>query len=220
MILKKIIILVLASVSISISSQNNVCESSSEFDIMMELNNIDKCYIKNKKASNTNNDVSIATRSRYVRTKSNAHISTIKKNLNSNSFKSNTNGTTPAPAKKKKNYVKFKNLTEAPVLLTLKGASDYKDDFKKALQNYVSDNLVYPSNTKHNGTEAIVWASFIIDSKGVLKNIVTSGPIDGEAFETETERILKTIPNFIPGKLNGEYVNVKYLMTVDFKLNK
>lgn len=218
MILKKIIILVLASISVSIFSQNNVCESSSEFDIMMELNNIDKCYIKDTNKSDIKDDVAISTRSRYVRTKSNSHISNIKKSLNVNSINSKTTNT--PSIKKTKNYVKFKNLTQAPVLLTLKGASDYKDDFKKALQSYVSDNIVYPSNTTHNGTEAIVWASFIIDSKGVLKNIVTSGPMNGEAFETETERILKTIPNFIPGKLNGEYVNVKYLMTVDFKLNK
>lgn len=214
MTLKNVLILVFVLKGMLIIAQNDVCESSSEFDIMMELNNIEKCAIQKNTESNINNDVAIATRNRYVRTKSNPHLSNIKKNITNYSH-----STKAAPKKKKTTYVKYKNLTEKPMLLTLKGASIYKEDLEKALKDYVDENLKYPVAAKRKGTEAMVWASFVIDTKGFIKNIVTSGPIDGEVFEVETERLLKTMPNFIPGKLNGEYVNIKYLMTVDFALN-
>ena len=218
MILKKVLTLVFALTTILIVSQNNVCESASEFDIMMELNSIDKCFIEdNDNSNNNNNDIVIATRSRYVRTKSNLHNSNIKKSLPVNSLKNDTKVVNVSP---KKNYVKYKNLTQIPVLLTLKGASDYKGDLKKALKHYIDENLVYPVAAKLKGIEARVWASFVIDTKGYIKNITTSGPMNGEVFEIETKRLIEKLPNFIPGKLNGAYVNIKYLITVDFELGE
>lgn len=222
MILKKTLTLVFVLTTLLIVSQNNVCESASELDIMMELNNIDKCFIESNDNdnSNNNNDIAMSTRSRYVRTKSNLHISNFKKNLSVNSLKNETKAAFVSPKKNKQKYVKYKNLTQIPVLLTLKGASEYKDDLKKALKHYIDENLIYPVTAKRKEIEARVWASFVIDTKGYIKNITTSGPMNGEVFEIETKRLIEKLPNFIPGKLNGEYVNIKYLLTVDFELGK
>ena len=52
-----------------------------------------------------------------------------------------------------------------------------------------------------------------------MKNIVTLGPIGGKLLEQEAERLLKALPKFSPGELDGEKVNVKHLMAIKFELN-
>ena len=88
------------------------------------------------------------------------------------------------------------------------------------MEAYVNDHLEYPSALEHNGIEGIVWTSFVIDSNGDVKNIVTLGPINGELFEIEAAKVIKSLPKFKPGKMDDELVNVKHLMAIKFEINK
>lgn len=40
----------------------------------------------------------------------------------------------------------------------------------------------------------------------------------GEAYDTETIRIIGELPDFIPGTINGKPVNVTYTLPINFKL--
>ncbi len=208
MILKRILILSFFVFSnIVLVSQNDTCMSPSEDDdLLSELNAIDKCVIEKEEK-----EVAIPKKKRYLRIRKTNYYANLRKNIND-------------LKKKKKEPVKeviakevyLGEVTQEPVLLL---ANQNKRNLKESLDSYVTDNLVYPESLRDKNVEGIVWSSFVIDTKGEVKNIVTLGPIGGKLLEEEAARLLKALPKFTPGELDGEKVNVKHLMAIKFELN-
>ncbi len=215
---KTLIFIFIISSSLSLISQNDVCNSSSEYeDILMELNSIDKCYYKEENEEK----VAIKKReSRYlkVRNRSNSYYSKRIKSLRS--LKKNKDNSTKKIKPIREVYLG--EVSEEPVLLFTNRVANYEGDLhtQEVLKNYISDNLIYPSSLRKKGVEGIVWSSFVINTKGDVMKVVTSGPIGGELLEKEAERVIKTLPKFTSGKLDGERVNVKHLMAIEFELNE
>ncbi|WP_299676031.1 energy transducer TonB [uncultured Tenacibaculum sp.] len=206
MILKRILILSFSILSsIIATSQNEVCTSpDSGDDLLMELNSISKCHVEEKK------EEIAPKRNRYLRIRNNRYYANLRKNIRDLKTKKE-------PVKEvKAKEIYLGEATLEPVLLS---ANQNRGDFTETLESYVSDNLVYPESLKDNNVEGIVWSSFVIDTKGEVKNIVTLGPIGGKLLEQEAERLLKALPKFSPGELDGEKVNVKHLMAIKFELN-
>lgn len=206
MILKRILILSFSILSsIIATSQNEVCTSpDSGDDLLMELNSISKCHVEVKK------EETAPKRNRYLRIRNNRYYANLRKSIQDLKTKKE-------PVKEvKAKEIYLGEATLEPVLLL---ANQNRGDFTETLESYVSDNLVYPESLKVKNVEGIVWSSFVIDTKGKVKNIVTLGPIGGKLLEQEAERLLKALPKFSPGELDGEKVNVKHLMAIKFELN-
>ncbi|WP_442264748.1 energy transducer TonB [Tenacibaculum sp. ZS6-P6] len=206
MILKRILILSFSILSsIIATSQNEVCTSpDSGDDLLMELNSISKCHVEVKK------EETAPKRNRYLRIRNNRYYANLRKSIRDLKTKKE-------PVKEvKAKEIYLGEATLEPVLLL---ANQNRGDFTETLESYVSDNLVYPESLKVKNVEGIVWSSFVIDTKGKVKNIVTLGPIGGKLLEQEAERLLKALPKFSPGELDGEKVNVKHLMAIKFELN-
>ncbi len=214
MILKRILILGFVFLSNTlIIAQNDVCESSSSDDLLMELNTIDKCLYDKE---NEEKVIPKPKTKRYLRTRRNNYYHKLRKNLSAiNSTKNK------APKKEvKARDVYLGEVTEQPVLLIADNNSNYKGNLKDVLNNYINDNLKYPPVLKEKGIEGIVWTSFIIDAKGGVKKIVALGPINGKLLEAEATRLIKSLPKFKPGKIDNELVNVKHLMAINFEIDK
>ena len=92
MILKKILNLIFVLATITMVSQNNVCESSSKLNTIFDLNKIEKCFEDKKELDSS----SKPTRNRYIRAKKNLRIHKIKENLSPSSLK-NENEATKKP---------------------------------------------------------------------------------------------------------------------------
>ena len=213
MILKRILLLSFVFISSStLISQNNVCvSSSSSDDLLMELNTIDKCL--NEK-EDVKEELPKVKNNRYLRNRKNSYYSSLRKNLKTISITK----TKILPKKVKDVYLG--EVTQEPTFLEANDNLQYKGSLKEVLEAYVNDHLEYPSALEHNGIEGIVWTSFVIDSNGDVKNIVTLGPINGELFEIEAAKVIKSLPKFKPGKMDDELVNVKHLMAIKFEINK
>lgn len=215
MTLKKILILSLVFVSnMVLVAQHDVCESSSsDDDLLMELNTIDKCLNDQEKAKTP--EPKVKTK-RYLRTRRSNYYHKLRKNIRSISAAKNA---------EPKKEVKIKNVylgevTEEPTLIIPEGKTRYQGKLRNVLEAYVEDNLEYPQVLEHNGIEGIVWTSFVIDTNGAVKNIVTLGPINGKLLEMEAAKVIKELPKFTPGKIDGELVNVKHLMAIKFEMGK
>jgi len=89
---------------------------------------------------------------------------------------------------------------------------------KTSLLDYLHNNLVYPFDAAAEEIEGKVWVRFIVDVNGDVKNISTSGPLNGVLLEKEVKRLITLLPKFIPGAHNNDYVNVEYFVPVDFRL--
>lgn len=83
-----------------------------------------------------------------------------------------------------------------------------------ALRNFLQANLVNPTEM-NEGEEVSVKVKFIVGYDGKLKSfsVAQSG---GEVFDNEVIRVLKKMPQWNPGKSNGQNVSVYNTIPVKF----
>jgi TonB family protein len=90
---------------------------------------------------------------------------------------------------------------------------------EKELANFISHNMRYPKEALQQGIEGRILCSFIVGHDGSISNIeVVNG--SNEALNNEAIRVLGLMPKWIPGENNGEKVNVKCLMPIDFTIDE
>ena len=83
-----------------------------------------------------------------------------------------------------------------------------------ALRKFLEKNLHTPDELE-NGETVNVRVKFVVDYTGKLQSFVTV--LDGgDAYNKEVVRVLKKMPNWIPGKANGENVPVYFTIPVKF----
>lgn len=241
--LKKELYTLVLFVSTLCIAQDKVCTSSS--NEYQDLNTIGKCAIENFKKSKTKEFIQVSSRSRYVRRTPNAHLSNFKKNINKVASYKKPKAVIPVVVKKEavvststsvkttaevvenkevviKNYLRFDQVSVAPVFITCDETSDdIKDECnKETISGIILENLTYPFDAAAEGIEGDVWVRFVIDQDGYVTNVTTKGPENGEVLEKEAERLVNLLPKFMPGKHNGKYVNVEYFMPIAFHLDE
>ena len=82
--------------------------------------------------------------------------------------------------------------------------------------DYISNNLNYPSNVKKDGIEGEVIVEFTVSKNGKIKNPkIIKGASDD--FDAEAIRLIKNSPDWIPANLNGVNEDQKIQWTIQFK---
>ena len=85
------------------------------------------------------------------------------------------------------------------------------------LMKFLSMTVKYPEAAEKAGTQGRVIASFIVEKDGsisgakVVKNV-------SEELDAEALRVINAMPNWTPGKQNGQAVRVKYTIPISFRL--
>ncbi len=85
------------------------------------------------------------------------------------------------------------------------------------LFEYLSKNVRYPKEAEDKCLQGRVIATFIVEKDGSITNAKIVKSID-PALDAEALRVINGMPNWIPGKQNGEPVRVKYTVPVTFRL--
>lgn len=88
-----------------------------------------------------------------------------------------------------------------------------------ALYKFLSDNINYPAAAAEEGVSGRVVVRFVVTKTGAIDQ-VTIARGKHPALDKEAMRVVKKLPKFIPGKQNGENVNVWYTLPVNFKLQQ
>lgn len=89
----------------------------------------------------------------------------------------------------------------------------------EALKKYLSTNLVYPQTAKDAGISGKVYLKFVISDKGTISNVkMMKGVPNCSECDKEAIRVVKSMPNWIPGKNKGKAVNSVFTLPVTFKL--
>ena len=84
-----------------------------------------------------------------------------------------------------------------------------------SLDNFLRNNLNYPTQAKLNGVQGRVYIGFLIDRTGKIKNIrVLSGV--NEELNSEATRVVQMFPNWKPGTRGDNAVDVQYILPIDF----
>ena len=88
-----------------------------------------------------------------------------------------------------------------------------------ALMKFINENLRYPATAIENGIQGRVTVQFVVKKDGSVDDVTVLHGVDS-ALDQEAIRVCKTFPKFIPGKQNGQPVNVWFTLPITFKLDE
>ncbi|MDA7854822.1 energy transducer TonB [Cyclobacteriaceae bacterium] len=87
-----------------------------------------------------------------------------------------------------------------------------------AFYKFVGSNMTYPAQARRMGIEGRVFVQFVVDKDGSVTEVKAVKGI-GAGCDQEAERVLKSSPNWTPGKQRGRSVKVRMVLPIIFKLN-
>jgi beta-lactamase regulating signal transducer with metallopeptidase domain len=113
--------------------------------------------------------------------------------------------------------VPFAVIDESPTLVECKDAGANKER-KNCLSQFINKHVNKNFNIKLadslNPGKKRIFVQFKIDREGKVKDIKARGP--SIELEQEAKRVLKTLPQFIPGRQKGKLVTVPYSLPIVF----
>jgi TonB family protein len=86
-----------------------------------------------------------------------------------------------------------------------------------ALQNYLAQHVHYPKLAKEKKIEGQVFVSFVVNKEGNIQNVSLVRGVYS-LLDQEALRVVSSLPRWIPGKQDGELVNVAYTLPINFQL--
>lgn len=86
-----------------------------------------------------------------------------------------------------------------------------------ALISWLGNNLQYPAIAEENGIQGLVICSFIVECDGSISDIQVVSGVD-PSLDKEAVRVIKQMPQWKPGKKNGDIVRVRHKLPINFKL--
>lgn len=84
-----------------------------------------------------------------------------------------------------------------------------------SLQNFLNRSIEYPANARLNNIHGRVYVGFMIDRKGIVKEIRLLSGVNDE-LDKEAVRVAKLLPSWKPGTAGGSPVDVHYILPIDF----
>lgn len=89
--------------------------------------------------------------------------------------------------------------------------------FKSDVNLYIERNLLYPSAAKHNKIQGRVNVQFLITKDGKIEDIKIVTPFH-PLLDSEATRIIREMPDWIPGEVSEKPVDVYYTLPIHFSL--
>jgi TonB family protein len=86
------------------------------------------------------------------------------------------------------------------------------------LTTYIGHNLKYPLKAQLDGIQGRIIIRFVVTKFGKVEQAQVIRGLE-PSMDQEGLRVINTLPDWIPGELNGERVSVYYTLPITFKLN-
>ncbi|WP_321437465.1 energy transducer TonB [uncultured Bacteroides sp.] len=87
------------------------------------------------------------------------------------------------------------------------------------LQKYIKDNLKYPEISARNKVQGKVEINFVVTKKGAIEKVIVMTSLD-KYCDAEAIRLIKNMPKWIPGKINGVPADMHRVISIEFKKNE
>ncbi len=84
-----------------------------------------------------------------------------------------------------------------------------------SLRQFVLSNITYPIDQQLIHSSGQVKVSFVLDKKGQIRNVSVIGMLS-PVLDREAVRVIKLMPNWVPGEINGVPVNTQVIIPVTF----
>ncbi|MCK9220942.1 MAG: energy transducer TonB [Bacteroidales bacterium] len=96
------------------------------------------------------------------------------------------------------------------ILPTFPGGEEARIDF-------LVKNIIYPEKSKWRGSSGDVFVTFIVNNDGTLSDISILRSVDVE-IDNESLRVVRLMPKWEPGKVNGKAVRTKFNLPIRFTI--
>ena len=87
----------------------------------------------------------------------------------------------------------------------------------EAMIKFLSENVKYPAQAVKDKIEGRVLVQFIVEKTGQIGEVKVARSVS-EELDAEAVRVVKSMPNFTPGRQDGKAVAVWYTLPIMFKL--
>lgn len=88
-----------------------------------------------------------------------------------------------------------------------------------AMREYLKNNMMYPMSAKEAGIQGKCYLRFIVNTDGSISDVrVLRGVADCPECDKEATRVVKNMPNWKPGRMNGKDVKMYFTLPISFKL--
>ena len=85
------------------------------------------------------------------------------------------------------------------------------------LLKYIASHIKYPTMAAENNIQGRVVVKFVVKKDGSVGEVQVLRGKDPD-LDKEAVRVVRTLPKFIPGKMNGQAVSVWFTLPINFKL--
>ena len=90
---------------------------------------------------------------------------------------------------------------------------------EEAMFKYIGENLSYPESARDEGIQGLVYVTFVIIETGKVTDVKVLRGIGGGCDE-EAVRVVRSMPDWIPGTQRGKEVRIQYNLPIRFTLTK
>lgn len=85
------------------------------------------------------------------------------------------------------------------------------------LLKWIGNHIKYPTMAMENGVQGRVVVRFVVTKDGSIGEVQVARGKDPD-LDKEAVRVVRSLPKFTPGRMNGQPVSVWYTLPVNFKL--
>jgi protein TonB len=86
-----------------------------------------------------------------------------------------------------------------------------------ALDKYITKNINYPQQAIDDNMSGVIHVSFIVDEQGKVTKARVLDPANvGDGLDQEALRVVKGMPSWMPGKVNGKKVSTRMELPISF----
>ena len=89
----------------------------------------------------------------------------------------------------------------------------------QGIMQFLGSHIIYPEQAKKNNNQGVVALSFVVEKDGSVSNVTILHDIGG-GCGAEAVRVVKLMPKWTPGMVDGAAVRVRYTLPVRFKLDE
>lgn len=86
-----------------------------------------------------------------------------------------------------------------------------------AMMKFLKENLKFPSICAENGIQGRVVVSFVVNKNGSIEQVEVLSGVH-ERLDAEAVRVVKLMPTWSPGQMQGHAVRTKFILPVTFRM--
>lgn len=89
---------------------------------------------------------------------------------------------------------------------------------QKEMFKYIQENLIYPKLALKKQIQGRSICQFIVEKDGSISHIRVVRSSGNKSLDRAAIRVIKTMPKWTPGRLQGKIVRTTYALPVNFRI--